>query len=225
MGIFQRIKYMIYKYVLPPLIMAVIYLFGLSYRKSIIGRDIEQNIIDKHGHIIYAIWHGRIFFLPYLYRGQKDKVCLASPSIDGEIVAGVLKLFGLEVIRGSSYKEGGRAFRELVRILRQGQSAVIIADGSRGPAFQVQGGVIHLARISGVPVLPLTYSAKRAIIFKSWDRFILPLPFTQVVVMYGEPVYVGKDITLSMIEDKRKELEIKLRNITERADKYFLQSR
>ncbi len=225
MEFFRRVKYIAYKYIFPPVIMTLIYLFGLSYRKSIIGKEIEQNIMDKHAHLIYAIWHGRIFFLPYLYRGHGDKVCLASPSMDGEIVAGVLKRFGLKVIRGSSYKQGGQAFRELIRALRQKKSAVIIADGSRGPAFHVQGGIIHLARLMGVPILPLTYGARRAIIFKSWDRFILPLPFSPVVVMYGEPVYVEKDIPLSRIEDKKKELEEKLRDITERADKYFLQSR
>ena len=94
-------------------------------------------------------------------------------------------------------------------------------DGSRGPVFKVQKGVIHLAKISGMPVQPLTYGAEKAIVLKSWDRFIIPHPFTRVVVIYGEPVYVHRDSSEDEIEEKRAELEKRLVEMTEKADHYY----
>lgn len=201
--------------------MVIIYLLGKTYRKEIVGREFEQSLFEKDINPVYALWHGRIFFFPYYYRWQSRLYCLVSPSIDGEIIAGILRLFRLNVVRGSSYKEGGKAFRELIRVVKGGSSAAIIVDGSRGPAFKVQGGVIQLARLGGVPILPLTYSAEKAIVLNSWDRFIIPRPFSRVVVIFGEPVYVDRDLSVEQIEEKRLELEQRLNEITERADDYF----
>jgi lysophospholipid acyltransferase (LPLAT)-like uncharacterized protein len=215
------IKKILYKYIIPPVGMMMIYLLGITCRTILVGKELEQALLNKETRSIYALWHGRIFFMPYRYRWQGRLYCLVSPSMDGEIIARILRMFRLNIIRGSSYKEGRKAFRELIKVVKEGNSAAIIVDGSRGPAFKVQGGVIHLAMLGGVPILPLTYSAEKAIVLKSWDRFIIPKPFSRVVVIYGEPLYVSRDLSDEQMEEKRIELEQRLNEITEVADHYF----
>jgi len=217
----DRIKKIIYKYIIPSVGMVIIYLLGMTYRKKIEGGEIEQSLFAQGIPPIYALWHGRLFYWSYFYRGQGRIHCLVSPSSDGEIIASLLRLFGLNVIRGSSFKGGTKAFRGLIRTVKGGNSAAIIADGSRGPALKVQEGVIHLAMLTGAPILPISYGAERAVFLKSWDRFMIPWPFSRVVVIYGDPVYVRRDLTEDQLEEKRLELEQRLNEITKRADGYF----
>ena len=215
------IKKLLIKYVIPPIGMLIIYLLGITYRKEVVGGESEQSLIRKGINPIYALWHGRLLYLPFLYRWQERLYSLVSPSTDGEIIARTLSMFGVRTIRGSSYKSGSKAFRELIRIVRDKGRVFITVDGSRGPVFKVQKGILHLAKISGKPILPITYGAEKAHVFKSWDRFIIPHPFTRVVVIYGEPLYVHRDSSEEEIEAKRVELEKRLSEMTERADHYF----
>jgi len=214
------IKKFIIKYVIPPIGMLIIYLLGKTYRKEVVGGESEQSLISKEINPIYALWHGRLLYLPFLYRWQERLYSLVSPSTDGEIIARTLRMFGVRAIRGSSYKSGSKAFRELIRIVRDKGLVFITVDGSRGPVFKVQKGILHLAKISGKPILPVTYGAEKAHVFKSWDRFIIPYPFTRVVVIYGEPVYVARDSSEEEIEEKRIALEKRLTEMTDRADQY-----
>ncbi|MBI5183712.1 MAG: lysophospholipid acyltransferase family protein [Nitrospinae bacterium] len=170
---------------------------------------------------ITTFWHGRMLFITYLYRFQQRYTVLVSPSNDGDMISGIIRNLGISVVRGSSYKGGTKAFLKLIRIVKNGGCAGLISDGSRGPRYKVQGGIIDLARLTGAPIIPLTYSAKRKKVFKSWDRFILPYPFTRIVVIYGEPLYLHRDATQDIVEDKRKELEDRLNKITLDADRYF----
>ncbi len=215
------IKNFIIKYIIPPIGMLIIYLLGITYRKEVRGRESEHSLIKKGINPIYALWHGRLLYLPFLYRRQKRLYSLVSPSTDGEIIARTLSMFGVKTVRGSSYKSGSKAFRELIRIVRDKGLVFITVDGSRGPVFKVQKGILHLAKISGKPVLPITYGAEKAFVFKSWDRFIIPHPFTRVVVIYGDPLYVSRDSTEEEIEAKRAELEKRLIVMTEKADKHY----
>jgi len=214
------IKNLIVKYVIPPIGMLIIYLLGITYRKEVLGGESELSLITRGLNPIYALWHGRLFYMTFLCRWQ-GIFALVSPSTDGEIIARTVRLFGIRTIRGSSYKGGSKAFRELIRVVRDKGRVFITVDGSRGPVFKVQKGILHLAKISNMPVLPVTYGAEKALVFKSWDRFIIPHPFTRVVVIYGEPVYVPRDSSEEEIEKKKVELEERLVKMTERADHYF----
>src|SRR3972149_1958861 len=214
-------KNLIVKYVTPPIGMLIIYLLGISYRKEVVGEESEQSLIRKNINPIYALWHGRLLYLPFLYRWQERLYSLVSPSTDGEIIARTLRMFGVRTIRGSSYKSGSKAFRELIRIVRDKGRVFITVDGSRGPVYKARKCMLHRKKIRGKPVLPVTYGAKKAWIFKSWDRFIIPHPFTRVVVIYGEPVYVTRDSSEEEIEEKRIELEKRLTEMTDRADQYY----
>ncbi len=215
------IRNLFIKYVIPPIAMLIIFFLGITCRKEVVGRESEQSLITKGINPIYALWHGRLMYLPFHYRWQEKLYSLVSPSTDGEIIARTLRLFGVRTVRGSSYKSGSTAFRNLIRVVKDKGRVFITVDGSRGPVFRVQKGILHLAKISGLPVLPVTYGAEKAYVFKSWDRFIIPHPFTRLVVIYGEPVYVTRDASEEEIEAKRVELEKRLSEMTKSADQFY----
>jgi lysophospholipid acyltransferase (LPLAT)-like uncharacterized protein len=172
---------------------------------------------------IAAIWHSRILAFSYLYKGW-DAAILVSKSDDGEIIARILQKQGFETVRGSTTHGGGKALATLIRRIRAGKPAVIIPDGPQGPRYRIQPGIIALARKTGLPILPMTYSAEKAFVFNSWDRFMLPSPLNRYLVIYGPPVWVPQDADGIVEEQCRLELEDRLYAITVRADIHFNRS-
>lgn len=169
---------------------------------------------------IAAIWHSRILAYSYLYKGCKASI-MVSASEDGEIIARILERQGFSTVRGSTTRQGTRALATLIRRVREGDPAVIIPDGPQGPRFQIQPGIVALSQKTGVPIIPMTYSAKHATIFNSWDRFMLPRPFTTYRMVYGEPVHVPADADAATFERCRSDLERDLNRITREADAAF----
>jgi lysophospholipid acyltransferase (LPLAT)-like uncharacterized protein len=184
------------------------------------GLSPVQSIIDG-GRFIFAIWHSRILLISYVYQRHNGFV-LVSQSRDGELIARVLQRQGHTPIRGSSTRGGLRALAAMIRMMRKtGRPGVVTPDGPQGPRFVVQPGVITLAKKSGFPIVPVTYSAGRMKIFSSWDRFILPYPFTTCRIVYGVPMSVPADADPPTEERCRQRLETALRYITQSADRSF----
>jgi lysophospholipid acyltransferase (LPLAT)-like uncharacterized protein len=171
--------------------------------------------------VIYIVWHGRLLLVPWLNarmrrtRGARMPTVLASRSRDGEIAARYVARFGLTVVRGSSSRGGGVALRALVAALRRGVDVALVPDGPRGPREQLQGGVVTLAALTGAPVVPLAVSARPARRLRSWDRFLVPLPFARCVLAFGPAVRVDHD---GDRDRAAKELERALAEVTARAD-------
>jgi lysophospholipid acyltransferase (LPLAT)-like uncharacterized protein len=180
-----------------------------TLRVRVLRPELEETFWGRGRNVIYAFWHGHLFYLMYRYRGSGVRI-LVSQSRDGEFLSRVLAHFGLPTIRGSSTRGGRRSFRKLVRHIRGGGSAAIAPDGPRGPRHRAQLGIIGLARLSGVPILPVAVGARWKVEFQSWDRFLLPLPCGRVVVVYDEPVVVPSNADAELLEQKRQELESKL---------------
>jgi lysophospholipid acyltransferase (LPLAT)-like uncharacterized protein len=176
--------------------------------------DIEQTVRTQRRNVIYAFWHGHLLYLMYHYRDSGVYI-LVSQSQDGEVLSRMLQRFGLPTIRGSSSRGGRRSLLELVRLVRAGASAAFAPDGPRGPRHRAQLGVITLAQWTETPIIPVAVGARWKIEFQSWDRFLLPLPGSRVVVAYGEPVVVPSDADTALLEQKRQELEDKLLKLTE----------
>jgi len=188
--------------------------------------------IERHGYssvravessrkFILAFWHSRILLISYLYKGWNG-VAIVSQSEDGEIIARILEKQGQEPIRGSTTRGGIRALAKQIRYLEGSvRPGAVIPDGPQGPRFKAQPGVIVLAKKTGYPILPVSYSAKRIKIFNSWDRFVLPYPFTRCLAVYGEPIYVPKDVDSAGINMYRLRLEQELCRITIEADQQF----
>ena len=184
-----------------------------------IGFEKVKHLHEKKNGIA-VFWHSRILLISYLYKGWNACI-LTSRSKDGEYIARLVEKQGHEAIRGSTGKGGARAGAMLIRRLREGRSAVVIPDGPQGPRFKVQPGVITLAKKTGLPIGLITYSAKRIKMFNSWDRFILPMPFTTCRVIYGNPIWVPADADKETEEKCRLHLETEMRRITRDADAHF----
>lgn len=136
--------------------------------------------------ILFTLWHGRMFLSIQAHR-HEGIVTMASRSKDGEIIAGWLERNGYFVVRGSSTRGGSEALREMVRRIRGGANAALTVDGPTGPPRRVQPGIVQLARLTGGWILPVTSSSSRPRFLSSWDRYLLPMPFSRNVVLYGEP--------------------------------------
>jgi hypothetical protein len=142
--------------------------------------------------ILFALWHGRMFLSIQAHR-QEGIVTMASRSKDGEIIAGWLERNGYSVVRGSSTRGGSEALREMVRRVRSGRAAALTVDGPTGPPREVQPGIVQLARLTGGWILPITSSSARPRFLASWDRYLLPKPFSRNVVLYGDPFPIGAE--------------------------------
>jgi lysophospholipid acyltransferase (LPLAT)-like uncharacterized protein len=210
----------LYKHVLPYILFVILYLIGKTLRVQIINRDVESQLEKQGKAIIYTFWHGRMLYFPYLYRFSNKSTILTSPSEDGEIVARTAKIFGFSSIRGSSFKKGGSALLKMTRSIKKGKAVTVVGDGSRGPLYKVQEGIINLAYLTGAPILPVVYGVKNKIQLNTWDQFIIPLPFSKIKVMYGDPVYVDKKTEEKKSKSKLEELEIKLKEITQAVDSW-----
>lgn len=189
-------------------------------RIEITGLEKVASIIDSR-RFIFAFWHSRILLISYLYQGW-NAVVLVSQSQDGEFIARVVQRQGHEPIRGSTTRGGLRALSQMIKNLKEyPRPAGIIPDGPQGPRFKVQPGIIALAKKTGLPIVPVTYSARRAKVFNSWDRFILPFPFTQCRIVYGDPVRVPANADSATISDSSRRLEQELCRITFEADCFY----
>ena len=196
-------------------------LFG-TLRPEYVQRQLEQQAQGGRRPILFAFWHGRmLYFLKlYEYLGARVTV-LVSQSRDGELVTQLLSCFGFQTTRGSTSRGGARGLLAVVNKVRSGMHACFTPDGPRGPRFQVQPGLVMVAKRTGAPILPMTFGAQWKRVLASWDAFLLPLPFSRVVVVYGDPIYVPADASAADLEAKRQEVEASLRRITETADTYF----
>ncbi len=201
-------------YLIPYLLFGIFRLWCLTLRSDSKNSDAEKYIRELSGKYILTLWHGRIFYLLYHYRKLTDLFLLISPSQDGDILARLGQLMGYSVIRGSSFKKAVPSARSLIKVLRREGRIVIIADGSRGPRCKVQPGLLQIAAMTGAPVIPLSFDAKRKWIFNSWDRFVLPVPFTRCTVNSGDPIPIPRHIDEGFLQQKQTELEKTLNQLT-----------
>lgn len=188
--------------VIASLIRGVIGVLGRSCRWRIEGdRDPETWLREHDGPVVVATWHQHAALLGYwfprrlLSRGYRV-ASLSSQSRDGEIGTRVSEGWGSRVIRGSSSRGGSLGLRRLYRaMVKDGLSVVMLPDAPRGPRREAKPGTVILAQMGGVPIVPLGFHAHRAWRLKSWDRMIVPKPFSRVAVRMGEPLEVpaGED--------------------------------
>jgi lysophospholipid acyltransferase (LPLAT)-like uncharacterized protein len=207
-------KRLLFSTFLAPLLWLVINLWCRTLRKKILNPEIERDIREKSGKAIYTVWHSHIFYIFYHFRGLDKYYLMVSPSRDGDLIANVGTLLGYKVVRGSSFKRTVPGTRECIELLKQDLKVVIIADGSRGPYHRVQAGSVQMSRLTGAPVYTLTYDARPKYEFPSWDKFLLPLPFSKVTLNFGPPMTVPPDADKETIRQKQDELTDLLNQIT-----------
>jgi lipopolysaccharide heptosyltransferase II len=168
---------------------------------------------------IYSFWHSNEF--PMMMFNQKSNIAImVSLSNDGEVMAKVLQNFGYLPVRGSSSKGGQRALIRLIKYARQGHTLAFAADGPRGPYHKLKDGVVYAAQKTGVPLLPISCSPKNKITLKDWSKSVIPLPFSKIVQIYGEPIYINSN---DNIKQKIVLVQEKLNKLFEFTDKYYWQ--
>ncbi len=167
---------------------------------------------------ILAVWHGTAFIPIYCMR-WKRQYGMVSLSRDGEIISRLLWLLGWRSVRGSSHRGGARALREATRVLKDGYLLGVTPDGPRGPARKVQPGTIHLASVTGCPILPIGTSITSYVQMKSWDKARLPYPFSTVGICVGDPIEVPPRASEDLIRQKAEELEHAMNRAEQEAEK------
>ena len=203
--------------VVPRLGYAYIRLLRLTMRLDYRNRDVLERARAEAGHYILAFWHSRLVMMPYCYPGDR-LVVLSSRHRDSRMLARILARFGLDRVWGSSTSGGALGLRALLRRVREGYDVGFTPDGPRGPRRRVKAGVVAAAKLSGLPIIPVTCSASRARRLKSWDRTLLPKLFGHGLFIYGEPIRIPRDAGEAEVERLRCVLESELDRLTDTAD-------
>ncbi len=186
--------------------------FELDDRAGIVTKPVSERVIG-------ALWHNRLLLLPHIagrYAPARPAVALISASRDGALLADLVKRFGVEVVRGSSSKKGAAAMMQLADMIRAGRDVAITPDGPRGPAYVLGPGIVLLAQKSDAPVLLMNMEYSSCWRLKSWDRFILPKPFSTVRVVFGGLHRVPPTATDEEFESERVRLQNAMMQIVER---------
>lgn len=174
------------------LVSASLRLLSATWKDSVAGEEPFLRARATGEPLIFALWHGRMLLPIWRHRSQ-GIATMASKSKDGEIIARWLERNGYTVVRGSTSKGGARGIVRLLRSLEAGHPAALTVDGPKGPPREVQEGVLLLARKANAWIVPISASATRARFLRSWDRYLLPGPFSRNFVVYGPPFRLGRE--------------------------------
>lgn len=181
-----------------------------TYRVEKEGSVYFEQLSSSGKPFIGVIWHYSVFYSLSFMKG-KNWVAMVSTSKDAEYVSRFLNIYGMTTVRGSSNKGGVAALRGLLtQVKRYGKNAAIVADGSQGPALKAQPGAVLAASITQAPILPFIWSAQNYWTFKSWDKTVLPKPFSKVKVLYGEPITIAANLSSDEIGKQTIDLEKRL---------------
>ena len=177
--------------------------YEIDDRLGVVGRPVNENYIG-------ALWHNRLLIFPFVLRrffSNRRGAALISASRDGDLLADAIKRFDFDIVRGSSSRLGASAILQLTDVLASGRDVVITPDGPRGPAYKLGPGIIFLAQKSGAAVLPVNMEYSSCWRLKSWDRFILPRPFSKVRVIIGQSHHVRSTSTPEEFDTERLRLQ------------------
>jgi len=165
-------------------------LVGLTSRFGFEGEAGVEAARARGRPVLWAFWHNRLLGPVFPHRGRSIGVVI-SRSRDGELISRVVRGFGYVPLRGSSTRGGAAALRAVVRHLREGNDVAFTPDGPKGPRYTVGPGLAYIARKTGHPVIPVGVGMSRKLVFNSWDRFQVPLPFGAVRIVFCEPLWFG----------------------------------
>jgi Uncharacterized protein conserved in bacteria len=193
-------------------------------RIEIFGREVETALLAQRKDVLYAGWHRGFLYYAYHYR-DRGGAGIISQSSDGELIALVCRHLGIHGFRGSSTRGGGEALHDLVDYIKTGHIGGFTPDGPVGPPYVSKPGIIQLAVRTGGPLLAFCWDASASYEFNSWDRTILPLPFSRIAVLYDrEPMYVPSGLTETEYEDLRSEFDRRMNHLAYQA-RYYVKNK
>jgi lysophospholipid acyltransferase (LPLAT)-like uncharacterized protein len=210
-------------WIIPALGYWIMRLVGCTLRWRVEGWEHFHSIQAAGKRVIFAFWHGRIFMGTYFFR-NRGIVVMTSRNRDGEYIARVIRRFGYGAARGSASRGAKGALVEMVRELRKKRDVAFTIDGPRGPRYEAKPGAVWLASKTGDAIFPFHLTPYRSWVFKSWDHFHFPMPFTRVLVLMGAPIYVKGNATREELAAAQRALQQSLDDLRNRGDSYWRKS-
>ena len=197
------------------------------YKTSTIDLKNRKNIdrlFKKNESFIYAFWHDQLLICPLTWQSEFEIKVLISKHRDGDIIARLISKLGFQSIRGSTHKSGKTknkggltSARQMIKSLKNGISIGISPDGPKGPRHKVSDGILSISRLSNSSILPVGIGFKKKWVLNTWDKFIIPKPFNQITIIWGEPLPALKnEKSINQIKSK---LESTMYNLTKRANR------
>ncbi len=190
-----------------------------SGRWEVVGGEVPARLWDQGRPFILAFWHGRILMMPESWRRSVPIHMLISQHRDGQLIARTVAHFGIHWLAGSSTRGGSAALRTMLKALKDGACVGITPDGPKGPRMRATPGIVTVARLSGCPIVPATFAARRRTMLGSWDRFVVAWPFGGGVFVWGNPVLVPRDADDAALEACRLAVEAEMNAIAAAADR------
>jgi hypothetical protein len=187
-------------------------------RSTVVGGERLAAMLRTGRPMIGCFWHGRMLMIPKLWNAAAPMYLLISEHQDGRLISRTIAHFGVGTITGSSSRGGMQALRAMVRALGDGKCVAVTPDGPRGPRMRAALGTAMAAKLSGMPIVPASFSSTRAITLSSWDRFLLALPFGRLTFVVGDPIEVSSDADEAAMEAARIAVETQLNQLTQQAD-------
>lgn len=208
--------------VVPRVVWALLWIVSRTWRFEVIAAEGVTPLLDGRGAgpEIFCFWHQCVLPCTVYFRTTHGTI-LISRSFDGELITRILMLFGFRAVRGSSSRGAREGLLGLKQVIENGDPAIFTADGPRGPIYQTKMGPIKLAQMTGAPIGAFHLEPERAWTMGSWDRFLVPKPFTRVVVSWGPWTRVPADLPSEDFEGKRAELNAAIECARLRALDYF----
>lgn len=189
---------------------------GPTLRVCISMEEGAQQTVDQRP-LIASFWHAGIIPATYIFRDYGVRV-MSSNSYDGEYMGRIIKRFGFVAVKGSSSRNAVRALLGLRRALEDGWTVAFSIDGPRGPRYKVKPGPVALARSSGVPLSTFHVALEKAWVLKTWDRLLIPKPFSRVLIRFGKLIPVPAEAEDEKLERYENELQAALDRICEFAE-------
>jgi len=193
--------------VVPRLVWAFLKVVSLTWRYEVIAEEGVKPVLygQRPGPEIYCFWHQCVLPCTAYFRYSRA-IILISRSFDGELITRILRFFGYDAVRGSSSRGGREGLLGLKHVIDDGGTAIFTADGPRGPIYQAKMGPIKLAQMTGAPIGAFHLEPEKAWVMRSWDRFIVPKPFTRICVSWAKWTHVSPDLPSEDFEAKRQQL-------------------
>ena len=216
-------KWIVFCWILSWIAKVVFSIVFMTCRVEIFGQKIETEYLNKFKGkgLLYASWHRGLMFFVYFYRKLKF-IVMASASRDGEIAAQTTRRFGWIPVRGSSTRKGSEALKEMHSLLEKGHRGGLVVDAPTGPPYISKIGIIVLAKRTGLPIVPVMWNADKSWRINSWDRSVIPKPFSNIVFVYGDSLmYIPENASRESCEKFRQQLDDQLRKLMYQTNHFF----
>jgi lysophospholipid acyltransferase (LPLAT)-like uncharacterized protein len=212
--------------IVPRLVWTLLMTIGRTWRFEVLAEDGVTPAFHGFtpGREIYCFWHQCVLPCAFYFR-RTGATILISQSFDGELITRTLELLGFHAVRGSSSRGGQEGINGLRRVLNpevgEGTAVIFTADGPRGPIYRAKMGPVKLAQLTGAPIGSFHLQPAKAWVINSWDRFLVPKPFTRIAVSWGLWTMVSEEATNEELEPLRDQLDVALERARERANTHL----